>query len=113
MNELESADIFCMSEHPKRISSHEVTVSQIHDTYDPPREPEPGNLGSGDIFGSKFIDFCLPTLIGPFSAVRRSYAEIFFGIVSGSNSFISGVFCYLGRTGLSIWIADRTGLSDS
>ena len=33
MNELESVDIFSMSEHPKRISSHEVTASQIHATY--------------------------------------------------------------------------------
>ena len=33
MNELESVDIFCMSEHPKRVSSHEVTASRIHDTY--------------------------------------------------------------------------------
>ena len=35
MNELESVDIFCMSEHPKRIRSHEVTVSQVYeDTYE-------------------------------------------------------------------------------
>ena len=33
MNELESVDIFSMSEHPKRISSHDVTASQIHATY--------------------------------------------------------------------------------
>ena len=33
MNQLGSVDIFCMSEHPKRISSHEVTASQIHGTH--------------------------------------------------------------------------------
>ena len=33
MNKLKSLDIFCMSEHPKRISSYEVTASQIHDTH--------------------------------------------------------------------------------
>ena len=27
--------------------------------------------------------------------------DIYFGFASGSDSFISGVFCYLGRTGLS------------
>ena len=33
MNELESVDIFCMSEHPKRIRSHEVTASQVYETH--------------------------------------------------------------------------------
>ena len=46
--------------------------------YDPPREAGHAETRKSAITCVKFLDFCLKTLAGPFSAVKMNSAEIYF-----------------------------------